>query len=364
MPITAHPAISFPARYGERLENGRIKCNLCPRFCTMADGQEGFCWVRKNEGGKLVLTTYGRSSGFCIDPIEKKPLNHFFPGSQVLSFGTAGCNMGCKFCQNWDISKSRQTQTLSSAAFPEQIASAAVEEGIKSVAFTYNDPVIFLEYAVDTAIECRKRNIKTVAVTAGYICEDPRKEFFEHMDAANVDLKSFSENFYYKYTGAHLQPVLETLRYIRHQTDTWLEITTLVIPGLNDSDAEIREEAKWILDNLGPEVPLHLSAFHPAWKLKNPPPTPPETLSRARDIALSEGLRYVFTGNVHDSGGQSTWCHKCGELLIERDWYQLGRWNLTPEGKCASCGEPCAGYFDKMPVNSAPGRRRISPDRL
>jgi len=354
---------SHPARYWETLENERIRCNLCPRFCTMSEGQEGFCWVRKNEGGRLVLTTYGKSSGFCADPIEKKPLNHFFPGSQVLSFGTAGCNMGCKFCQNWDISKSRETQTLSSKASPEQIAITAAEEGIKSVAFTYNDPVIFLEYAVDTAVECHRRNVKTVAVTAGYICDEPRREFFSHMDAANVDLKAFNEDFYYKYTGAHLQPILDTLLYIKNETDTWLEITTLVIPGLNDSNREIREMAQWISRNLGPDVPLHFSAFHPAWKLKEPGPTPPQTLTRAREIALGEGLRYVFTGNVHDPGGQSTWCHNCGELLIERDWYQLGTWNLTDDGRCSSCGESCAGYFEEAPRQSGPTRRRIFPGR-
>jgi pyruvate formate lyase activating enzyme len=327
----------------------------------MAEGQEGFCWVRKNEGGALVLTTYGKSSGFCIDPIEKKPLNHFFPGSQVLSFGTAGCNMGCKFCQNWDISKSRQTETLSSAASPEQIAAAAVEENLKSVAFTYNDPVIFLEYAVDTAIECRKKDIRTVAVTAGYICEEPRKEFFEYMDAANIDLKAFSELFYQKSTGTHLQDVLDTLLYVRQQTQTWLEITTLLIPGLNDSDQEIRAESRWIAENLGLTVPLHFSAFHPAWKLPDPPATPPQTLTRAREIAMSEGLRYVFTGNVHDVEGQSTWCHNCGQNLIKRDWYQILEWNLTPDGLCTKCGEPCAGFFGEEPLQPEPTRKRIFP---
>ena len=308
-----------------------------------------------------MLTTYGKSSGFCVDPIEKKPLNHFYPGTEVLSFGTAGCNMGCKFCQNWDISKSRQTATLSSAARPDQIAATAAEDEIKSVAFTYNDPVIFIEYAIDTAIECRKRDIKTVAVTAGYICEKPREDFFNHMDAANVDLKSFSDEFYQKYTGARLQAVLDTLLHIKHETGTWLEITTLIIPGLNDSSPEIEAESQWIMENLGPDVPLHFSAFHPAWKLTGPPPTPPETLARARDIALRQGLRYVFTGNVHDPAGQSTWCHKCGSRLIGRNWYDLLEWNLTEDGRCGSCGEPCAGVFGVKPRQPEPGRRRIFP---
>lgn len=327
----------------------------------MAEGQEGFCWVRKNEHGRLVLTTYGKSSGFCVDPIEKKPLNHFYPGTEVLSFGTAGCNMGCKFCQNWDISKSRQVETLSTKASPEQIAVSAVENGIKSVAFTYNDPVIFLEYAVDTAIECRKRDIRTVAVTAGYICDKPREEFFRYMDAANVDLKAFSEEFYQKYTGAHLQPVLDTLIHLKRKTDIWLEVTTLVIPGLNDSDEEIESEAKWIMDNLGPDVPLHFSAFHPAWKLTEPPPTSPSDLCNARDIAMSAGLRYVFTGNVHDVDCQSTWCHSCGEILIKRDWYTLLDWNLTPDGRCNKCGEPCAGHFEEKPDIKDFHRRRVFP---
>lgn len=352
---------SHPARYWETMDNGRIKCLLCPRFCTLAEGQEGFCWVRKNEDGKLALTTYGQSSGFCVDPIEKKPLNHFYPGSEVLSFGTAGCNMGCKFCQNWDISKSRQVETLSSAADPDQIAAAAVADGIKSVAFTYNDPIIFAEYAIDTAIECRKRDIRTVAVTAGYICDEPRKDFFEYMDAANVDLKAFDEEFYWKYTGAHLQPVLDTLMYIRRHTEIWLEITTLLIPDLNDSDQEIKAEARWIAENLGPDIPLHFSAFHPAWKLIDPPPTPPDTLTRARKIAMSEGLRYVFTGNVHDVEGQSTWCHNCGKCLIERDWYKLLDWNLCPDGRCSSCGEPCSGFFEEEPLQPELIRRRVFP---
>jgi len=327
----------------------------------MAEGQEGFCWVRRNEGGRLVLTTYGKSSGFCVDPIEKKPLNHFFPGTEVLSFGTAGCNLGCKFCQNWDISKSREVQTLSSAASPVEIARAAASQGIASVAFTYNDPVIFLEYAVDTAAACRERGIKTVAVTAGYICDEPRRDLFSCMDAANVDLKAFSEDFYRKYTGATLQPVLDTLLYLKRETASWLEITTLLIPGLNDSEREIEAEAGWIYENLGPDVPLHFSAFHPAWKLTTLPPTPAETLSRAREIAQRAGLRYVYTGNVHDPAGQSTWCHRCGECLIARDWYRLLKWNLTRDGRCASCNTPCAGHFADPPRQPESIRRRIDP---
>jgi pyruvate formate lyase activating enzyme len=304
--------------------------------------------VRACEGGEIVLTTYGRSSGFCIDPIEKKPLNHFLPGTSVLSFGTAGCNLGCKFCQNWDISKSREIDTLADSASPEALAEAALRLGCRSVAFTYNDPVIFLEYAVDVADACRERGLKAVAVTAGYVSLGAREELFAHMDAANVDLKGFTEDFYVKTCAGHLEPVLETLEYLVHETDVWVEVTTLLIPGLNDSDEEIDAETRWFMERLGAGVPLHFTAFHPDWKMRDRSHTPPTTLTRAREIGLANGLRYVYTGNVHDRGGQSTYCHACDALLVERDWYELGAWNLADD-RCASCGEPCAGVFETRP---------------
>jgi pyruvate formate lyase activating enzyme len=307
------------------------------------------CFVRMREGDQVVLTTYGRSSGFCVDPIEKKPLNHFLPGTPVLSFGTAGCNLACKFCQNWDISKSREVDTLADAASPDGLADAAVQLGCRSVAFTYNDPVIFHEYAIDVAHACRARGIKTVAVTAGYVCDQPRREFYRYMDAANVDLKAFAEEFYWQTTNAHLQPVLDTLRYLKHETDVWFEITTLVIPGRNDSDREFDEMTRWVVEHLGPDVPMHFTAFHPDWKMLDVPPTPPATLSRAREVALRNGVRYVYTGNVHDEVGGSTICHQCGETLIGRDWYVLTAWRLTDEGECATCGAPCAGVFEGVP---------------
>ena len=338
------------------LEDGRVHCDVCPRACKLHEGQRGFCFVRACEGGEIVLTTYGRSSGFCVDPIEKKPLNHFLPGTPVLSFGTAGCNLGCKFCQNWDISKSREIDTLADAASPERLAEAAVRLGCRSVAFTYNDPVIFLEYAVDVADACRARNVRAVAVTAGYVSPGAREELFSHMDAANVDLKAFTEDFYAKTCAGHLQPVLETLEYLVHETEVWVEITTLLIPGLNDADEEIDAETRWIAERLGVDVPLHFTAFHPDWKLRDRPRTPPATLTRARELALANGLRYVYTGNVHDRAGQSTYCHACGALLVERDWYELGVWNLV-EGRCGSCGEPCAGVFEEQP--GAWGSRRL-----
>ncbi len=337
---------SHPTIYWHALEDGRVQCDLCPRECKLKPGQQGLCFVRANEGGKIVLTTYGRSSGFCVDPIEKKPLNHFLPGTAVFSFGTAGCNLACRFCQNWDMSKSREMDTLADAASPEAIARKAKELGCRSVAFTYNDPVIFLEYAIDTAIACHALDIKTVAVTAGYISAEPRPLFFSHMDAANVDLKAFTERFYHKLSGGHLQPVLDTLVYLKQETDVWFEITNLLIPGQNDSDKELNEMTRWVVQNLGPDIPMHFTAFHPDWKMMDIPPTPPATLSRARDIAINNGIRYAYTGNVHDSRGGSTWCTKCGELLIERDWYRLGAWNLTPEGDCRFCGAHCAGWFE------------------
>ena len=309
----------------------------------------------------MVMTSYGRSSGFCIDPIEKKPLNHFLPGSPVLSFGTAGCNLACKFCQNWDISKSREIDTLADATSPEFIARAAQATGCRSVAFTYNDPVIFLEYALDIAAACREAGIGTVAVTAGYICEEPRVEFYRAMDAANVDLKAFSEDFYRKICGAELARVLETLVYLKHETDVWFELTTLLIPGENDSDAELDAMTRWVVDNLGADVPMHFTAFHPDWKMREHPSTPPETLTRARRIAMRNGVRYAYTGNVYDTDGGSTYCHGCGGLLIERDWYTLGAWNLTDDGRCGHCAIPLAGRFDGPAGNW--GARR-APIRL
>ena len=352
------PAATVPTRYWHRLADGRVQCDLCPRACKMKVGQRGLCFVRGATEDGVVLTTYGRSSGLCIDPIEKKPLNHFYPGSAVLSLGTAGCNLACKFCQNWDISKSREQDRLTAKATPEAIAAAAVESGCTSVAFTYNDPIIFHEYALDIAVACHERGVKTVAVTAGYVCPAPRAEFFAAMDAANVDLKAFNEDFYRRVTGSALAPVLETLEYIAHETRTWLEITTLLIPGLNDSDAELRALSVWVRDHLGTRVPLHFSAFHPDWKMRDISATPAATLTRARYIALEVGLHYVYTGNVHDAAGDATQCHACGLTLIQRDWYDIRSYALTPAGRCPRCAEPCAGRFASAAGQW--GRRRMA----
>jgi pyruvate formate lyase activating enzyme len=350
---------AMPVGYWHLLDDGRIQCDLCPRYCKLREGQRGMCFIRGRLNDTMVLTSYGRSSGFCIDPIEKKPLNHFYPGTPVLSFGTAGCNLACKFCQNWDMSKSREIDTLADAASPEQLAEAAESYNCKSVAYTYNDPVIFHEYAIDVAKACHEKGIKSVAVTAGYVCDEPRREFYQYMDAANVDLKAFTEDFYHKLTGGHLEPVLDTLKYIKHETDTWLEVTTLLIPGHNDTDEELHRLTTWMVENLGPDVPIHFSAFHPDWKMLDTPPTPPSTLTRARDIAMQNGVYYAYTGNVHDKKGESTYCHQCGEILIGRDWYVLSDWNLTDDGHCKKCGTLCAGRFDGPPGHWGSRRKPV-----
>ena len=359
-PLDAREPSVVSTRYWHPLDDGRIQCDVCPRNCRLHEGQRGMCFVRARQEDQVVLTSYGRSSGFCVDPIEKKPLNHFLPGSPVLSFGTAGCNLACRFCQNWDMSKSREMDTLMDAASPEGLAEAAERLGCRSVAFTYNDPVIFMEYAIDTAQACHERGIKSVAVTAGYICEEPRREFYRHMDAANVDLKAFTEGFYRNICAGHLQEVLDTLVYLKHETDVWFEITTLLIPGENDSAAEIEQECQWVVDHLGVDVPIHFTAFHPDWKMIDKPPTPASTLRRARRIAVEHGIRYAYVGNVHDPDGDSTYCHGCGETLIGRDWYELLSWNLTEDGRCGACGERCAGVFEGPPGDWGAKRQPVS----
>lgn len=337
------------ARWGETLPDGRVRCLLCPRECTMRDGQRGFCFVRMNRGGQLVLDTYGRSSGFAVDPVEKKPLNHFLPGSDVLSFGTAGCNLACKFCQNWTMSTSREFDSLSQEASPNQIALTARRYRCQSVAFTYNDPTIFAEYAIDTAHACRRLGVHPIAVSAGYISKGPREELFDAMDAANIDLKAFTDDFYRRVTGGRLSTVLETLEHVA-STPTWLEITTLLIPGMNDSDQEIAQMSRWITQNLGPDVPHHFSAFHPSHRMMDVPPTPRETLTRARQIAMAEGENYVYTGNTYDPAGQSTYCPNCGEAVIVRDRYRVMSMSLdvddaTGSASCAFCDHPIPGFF-------------------
>ncbi len=354
---TGTPIDAYPARWWHALDDGRLQCDLCPRDCKLHEGQRGACFVRMRDGGQMILTTYGRSSGFCIDPIEKKPLNHYYPGSSVLSFGTAGCNLACKFCQNWDISKSRDMDRLMDQASPEAIAQVAAESGCRSVAFTYNDPVIFAEYAMDVADACHAHGVQTVAVTAGYMHDAPRREFYAKMDAANVDLKAFSDDFYFKLTGSYLQPVLDTLVYLKHETAVWFEITTLLIPGHNDSDEELTAMSRWIERELGSDVPLHFTAFHPDHKMPDVAATPAATLVRARRIAMAHGLHHVYTGNVRNAEGDTTWCPHCHTALIERDWHRIANYRLTPDGCCPDCGGAVAGRFAAAAGNF--GRRRI-----
>ena len=344
-------------RHWHGLEDGRIQCDVCPRYCKLGEGQRGLCFVRGRQDDRIVLTTYGRSSGFCVDPIEKKPLNHYLPGTPVLSFGTAGCNLTCKFCQNWDISKARELDRLQDAAAPEDIVRAAIATGSRSIAYTYNDPVIFLEYAVDVAKVARERGISNVAVTAGYIATRAREELYACMDAANVDLKAFSEAFYKRLCSGRLGAVLETLEYLKRETKVWFEITTLLIPGLNDGAEEVKKLSEWVMKKLGPDVPLHFTAFHPDYKMTNLPPTRAATLTMARDIAREVGLHFVYTGNVSDERGQSTYCPDCGERLIGRDGYAITAWRLTGAGRCGRCGTALPGLFEAKAGRW--GRRRL-----
>jgi pyruvate formate lyase activating enzyme len=336
-----------PARFFEREPDGRLRCTLCPRECLLRPGQAGFCWVRRNDGGEMVSLAHGRSTGFAVDPIEKKPLYHFLPGTGVLSFGTVGCNLGCRFCQNWSTSRARAAGRDMLAATAEQVVSLAVAEGCPSIAFTYNDPIIWAEWAIDVAREARRRGIRTVFVTSGFVEERAREEIFAWMDAVNVDLKGFTESFYAKVTLSHLAPVLETLEWLARQGRVWVEVTNLLIPGLNDDPDETRRLAGWIGSRMGADVPLHFSAFHPAWKMTDRPPTPPATLARARRIARETGLRHVYTGNVRDREGQSTTCPGCGAIAVEREGNAVVRNRLGPGGECRSCGERIAGRFDR-----------------
>jgi len=351
--IDAH---TVATEHWHRCDDGRVQCDVCPRACRLKEGQRGLCFVRRRQDDRVVLASYGRSSGYCVDPIEKKPLSHFLPGTPVLSFGTAGCNLACSFCQNWDISKSREVDTLSDEAPPVRIARAAEALGCRSVAFTYNDPVIFLEYAVDTAYACRERGVRTVAVTAGYVCDAPRRELFAAIDAVNVDLKAFDDDFYRSVCSGGLAPVLETLGYLANETDAWLEVTTLLIPGRNDSDAELRAASRWMVENLGPDVPWHFSAFHPDYRMRDVPPTSLAVLRRARDIAREAGMHFVYTGNLRDADGESTRCRRCDALLIGRDRYAITAWNLDAGGRCRDCGDVCPGVFEEQPGDWGPRR--------
>jgi pyruvate formate lyase activating enzyme len=346
-----------PARWWKREDDGKLLCYLCPRYCRIGEGQTGFCYIRQNRADELVTAGYGRPTGFAVDPIEKKPLSHFLPGTGTLSFGTVGCNLGCKFCQNWDISKARSDERSSFFVSPERVVELAGSEGCPSISYTYNDPVIFGEYVVDISKIAREQGLKNVMVTAGYITEEVREEVFRFIDAANVDLKAFSEDFYYKLTLSHIEPVKETLKWLCKETDIWVEITTLLIPGLNDSDEEIRREVEWIMENLGDSVPVHFTAFHPDYRMIDRPATPPETLQRAREIAHEIGLKFVYVGNVHDAEGSTTYCPGCRKAVIERDWHSILAYRLQGD-RCPDCGAGIPGRFEKVD-HTGPRWRRM-----
>jgi pyruvate formate lyase activating enzyme len=352
--------MAYPARWWRREDDGKLLCTLCPRFCRLNEGQAGFCFIRKRENDEIVSLGYGKTTGFAVDPVEKKPLNHFLPGTPILSFGTAGCNLGCKFCQNWDISKARLDDKRSADVTPEQVIDLAERQRCPSVAMTYNDPVIWAEYAIDIAKVARARGLRSVLVTAGYVTAEARPELYRDIDAANVDIKAFTDDFYHKVTFAHLAPVLDTLKWIKHETNVWLELTNLMIPGLNDDVAETRRLSEWVATELGLDVPLHFTAFHPDFKMLDRPRTPPSTLTRAREIARAVGLRYVYTGNVHDRDGGTTYCPTCHSPVIERDWFAIDPVGLRiadGKGACAHCSTTIPGVYDR-PVRSSDGRRR------
>lgn len=332
------------AKWWEETDSGKILCTLCPRYCKIGEGQPGFCYIRQNHNGKLYTLGYAKPTGFAIDPIEKKPLNHFLPGTTILSFGTAGCNLGCKFCQNWSMSKAKIDDINSLDARPEEVVKLAKKSGTPSIAYTYNDPTIFGEYVIDISKLAREENIKSVMVTAGYIDKDARKDVYKYIDAANVDLKAFTEDFYWKKTSSHLADVLDTLVWLKNETDVWIEITTLLIPDENDSSLEIKAECDWILENLGDNVPLHFTAFHPDFKMKDKDYTPEYTLLQAREIALTSGIKHCYVGNVHNREGQATYCPKCGEILIRRDWHTVISDKLV-NGRCNNCNTNIEGVF-------------------
>lgn len=333
----------YPAKYYEKLSGKIVQCNLCPNRCILSEGQIGLCKARKNIDGELYSMTYGKVSSVHVDPIEKKPFFHVLPGSKAFSIATTGCNLRCSFCQNWQISQVFSWEAQTQEATPEQVVEAAVQSRAESIAFTYNEPIIFYEYMLDIAKLAKQQGLKTVVVSAGYINPEPLRELLPYLDAYKVDLKAYKESFYQKLTGGHLAPILETMKIIK-QSGTWLEIVNLLIPGENDSEEEIREMAKWIKENVGDEVPLHFSAFHPMYKLQNLPPTPPETVIKAREIAMEEGLKYVYVGNISYPEGESTYCPESGEVAIERKSYFILSNNLK-NGQCPT-GEKIPGVWE------------------
>jgi pyruvate formate lyase activating enzyme len=353
------------ARWWESEPGGKVHCYLCPRHCRIGEGQSGFCYIRANQGGKLYSLGYAHPAALQIDPIEKKPLSHFLPGTRVFSMGTAGCNMGCFFCQNWDISKSRADQVNSTYVPPEDVVSLAIRYGCPSIAFTYNEPTIWGEYVIDICQAAREKGIRTVMVSNGYVTREAFHDIYDYIDAANIDLKAFTENFYGRITLTHLAPVLETLQWLKNETNVWFEITNLIIPTLNDAPAETRALAEWVVEHLGPGVPLHFTAFHPDFKLREKPRTPPETLHAARRTAVAAGLHYVYEGNIPGDGANTS-CPACQTRLVQRSWHQVLE-NHLREGCCPSCGLAIPGRWSNTSSSAdignaaGVGSRRATP---
>ena len=331
------------ARYYEKLPESRVKCVLCPRECTVADMERGGCGVRENHQGIYRTLVYSRVCSLNIDPIEKKPLFHYLPGTTALSLATAGCNIECKFCQNWEISQFRPEEVRAAYLPPEAIAEAAKKQNTPTIAYTYSEPVIFYEYMFDTAKAGHKLGIKSVMISNGYIQEKPLRELCSHLDAVKIDFKGYTENFYKEYCGGELKPVLNTLKLLK-EIGIWFEMVDLIVPTLNDSEKEIDEMTKWIMDNLGPDVPLHFTRFHPAYKIKNLPSTPLKTIERCYDIATKNGLHYVYIGNIPGHKGEKTFCPNCKTLLIDRIGFYIQS-NKIKDNKCPSCQTKIPGKW-------------------
>ena len=344
------------ARWWEAMPGGKVHCYLCPRHCHIGEGQAGFCFIRANQGGKLYSLGYAHPAALQVDPIEKKPLNHFLPGTRVFSMGTAGCNMGCFFCQNWDISKSRADQVRANYIPPEDVVQLAIQHGCPSIAFTYNEPTIWGEYVIDISQAAHEQGINTVMVSNGYTAREAFHDIYDHIDAANIDLKAFTDNFYARVTLSHLQPVLETLEWLKKETSVWVEMTNLIIPTLNDAPAETRALCEWVLEHLGPDVPLHFTAFHPDFKLRDIPGTPPDTLHAARATALEMGLHYVYEGNIRGNGAH-TYCPSCKTLLVRRSWHDVQE-NHLQNGCCPTCGLAIPGHWTNTRAAAA-GKRSL-----
>lgn len=331
------------ARYYDKLPKNRVKCRLCPWECTVEPGDRGICQVRANRDGIYHSLVYGRVAAHHVDPIEKKPLFHFHPASTAFSVATAGCNVECKFCQNWELAQRKPEELNSVVMSPNKLARTAAGAGCVSLAYTYNEPTIFTEFMIDTAAESRSLGLRNVVISNGFINPAPLRDLCKVIDAYKVDLKSFRESYYADVVSGQLAPVLRSLEILKEE-QVWTEIVYLIVPTLNDSDAEIRDMTKWVFQTLGPDVPVHFSRFYPQYKLRNLPPTPTSTLMRARKIGLDSGLHYVYLGNIPGNEGECTYCPACGEVVIGRTGYRVNTLALS-DGRCRHCGEVIPGVW-------------------